>query len=130
MCRLICAGSQSTLFRLDLNFLNLWDLYLCILVSECLFQDPKLHTDEAPAAVPQHMDTTLGLYYSGSQLNDIGSFLQNAVAECQSLQNGRSSTFYIEFIPIRAQIPEKEDVDMCGKLFAPEARRWLFVVQI
>ena len=45
--------------------MNLWALYLCILVSECLFQEPKLHTDEAPAEVPQHMDTTLGLYFPG-----------------------------------------------------------------
>ena len=74
--------------------MNLWALYLCtylcILVSECLFQDPKLHTDEAPAEVPQHMDTTLGLYSPGVA---VGFFLQNAVPECQSLQKARSNTF-------------------------------------
>ena len=38
--------------------------------------------------------------------------------------------FCIDFIPIREQIPEKEDVDVCGKVCAEEAGRWLFVVQI
>ena len=36
--------------------------------------------------------------------------------------------FCTDFIPIRKQIPEKEDVDMCGKVCAEEARCWLFVV--